>query len=114
MSEHPMHLTMKLAKTLWFNNYRAVFHDLCGQYVASTRVIPCIPLEKSEIPPDAPEVDPYLTVIVEDASIAENDLVDFESGAAPLLLEKISSADFAPEYCHFFYPSPSVTSADSE
>jgi hypothetical protein len=108
MSEESMQLSLKLAKTLWFNNYRAVFHNLCGEFVASSRIVPCIPLEKSEIPPDAPDVEPFLTVIVEDADLAEDQLVSFESGASPLLLERISSADFAPEYCLFFYPSPSL------
>lgn len=99
-------LNIKLAKTLWFNTYRGQVKDHAGNYVATLRLIPSIPLDRDELPPDAPEVASYITVIVEDGDFATAELVQFESSVAELLLEQMAQPPFAPEYCQFSYPSP--------
>ncbi len=56
---------IKLARTLWFNMYRAMVEDAVGGYVATLRLIPAIPLDRADVPADAPEVEPYVLVLVE-------------------------------------------------
>jgi len=58
---------IKLARTLWFNMYRAMVEDAVGGYVATLRLIPAIPLDRADVPADAPEVEPYVLVLVEAA-----------------------------------------------
>ena len=99
-------LTLKVAKTLWFNTYRGVFKDAAGQYVATIRIIPGIPLDRDEVPADAPEARPYLIVIVEDAAVPLTQLVSFESSVTDSLLQTLSRETFRPEFVQFFYPTP--------
>lgn len=96
---------VKLARTLWFNTYRALVEDDAGEYVATLRLIPAIPLDRAEVPADAPEVEPYVLVLVEDAVFAEEELLNFEGEVAGLLLEKMAQPDFNPAFCQFAYPS---------
>jgi len=96
---------IKLARTLWFNMYRAMVEDAVGGYVATLRLIPAIPLDRADVPADAPEVAPYVLVLGEDAVFAEEELVDFEAGVAGVLLEKMAQPDFNPAFCLFAYPS---------
>lgn len=96
---------IRLARTLWFNTYRAMVEDAAGEYVATMRLIPAIPLDRAEVPDDAPEVEPYVLVVVEDAVFAEEDLVNFEGEVAGMLLEKMAQPDFNPAFCQFAYPS---------
>lgn len=98
--------TLKLAKTLWHNTYRGAVLDASGKYVASLLIVPQIPLDSSEVPPDAPQAIPYALVLVEDAQITANNLIEFESTLAPIILARLTTAVFIPEHCRFTYPSP--------
>ena len=103
-------MTLKMAKTLWFNTYRGIFSDALGQYVAAVRIIPAIPLDRQEVPEDAPEARPYLTVLVEDATVPLDQLVEFETAATDVLLNTLAREPFKPEFVQFFYPNPSIES----
>lgn len=98
--------TLKVAKTLWFNIYRGVIQDSAGEYVATVRIIPGLPLDREEVPADAPEARPYLIVIVEDATIDMDGLVRFESDVTDAVLQALSRETFRPEFVQFFYPTP--------
>ncbi|MCX7780582.1 MAG: hypothetical protein N2491_06665 [Negativicutes bacterium] len=106
MTNNEFHLAVKLTRTLWFNIYRGKVTDQDGNYIASIRIIPTVPLDRDEVPPDAPEAVPCLTVLVDDGIVTTDDLISFESSLAPILLAKFQREDFKPEYCHYFYPSP--------
>ncbi|MDR3565064.1 MAG: hypothetical protein P4N59_27000 [Negativicutes bacterium] len=99
-------LSIKLARTLWHNTYRARVSDSLGNYVATLRLVPTLPLDRSELPPDAPEADPYLTVLVEDGAFDTQDITAFESKTAETLIAQMAQHDFEPSYCMFAYPSP--------
>lgn len=101
-------LSLKVAKTLWYNIYRGAVHGAAGEYVATLRIIPGMPLDRSIVPEDAPEARPYLIVIVEDATIELTDLVHFESAVTDSLLQTLSRETFRPEFIQFFYPTPSI------
>jgi hypothetical protein len=98
-------LKIKLARTLWFNTYRALVEDSAGEYLASLRLIPAIPLDRASVPEDAPEVAPYLLVVVEDAVFSEEELINFEGEVAGMLLARMAQPDFNPAFCQFAYPS---------
>lgn len=101
-------MSLKIAKTLWFNAYRGLFNNALGQYVATVRIIPAIPLDRSDIPADAPEARPYLTVLVEDAAVPLDQLIEFETAATDILLRTLSRETFKPEFIQFFYPNPTI------
>ena len=105
--------TLKIAKTLWFNIYRGSIHGAAGEYVATVRIIPGLPLDRSEVPADAPEARPYLIVIVEDATVDLAELVHFESAVTDSLLQTLSRETFKPEFIQFFYPPPSIEEPDA-
>ena len=105
--------TLKIAKTLWFNIYRGSIHGAAGEYVATVRIIPGMPLDRSEVPADAPEARPYLIVIVEDATVDLAELVHFESAVTDSLLQTLSREAFKPEFIQFFYPTPSIEEPDA-
>ena len=105
--------TLKIAKTLWFNIYRGSIHGAAGEYVATVRIIPGLPLDRSEVPADAPEARPYLIVIVEDATVDLAELVHFESAVTDSLLQTLSRETFKPEFIQFFYPTPSIDDPDT-
>ena len=109
----PGSLSLKVAKTLWFNIYRGAVHDVAGEYVATLRIIPGMPLDRSTVPADAPEARPYLIVIVEDATIDLNDLVHFESAITDTLLQTLSRDTFRPEFIQFFYPTPAIEETET-
>ncbi|HMM20291.1 MAG TPA: hypothetical protein PKA10_06100 [Selenomonadales bacterium] len=98
--------SVRLARTLWFNTYRAQIGDSAGNYIATLRLIPTAPLDRAELPADAPDASAYVLVLVEDAVWAEDQLVEFESRVSGLLLEQMTQPDFAPAFCQFAYPSP--------
>jgi hypothetical protein len=98
-------LKITLARTLWFNMYRAQVEDAAGEYLAMLRLIPAIPLDRDAVPADAPEVQPYVLVLVEDAVIGEEELVAFEGEVAEQLLARMVQEDFKPAFCQFAYPS---------
>ena len=98
---------VQMVRTLWQNTYRGKVTDETGEYVAIIRVILGIPLERSEVPENAPQVAPYLSVHIEEASLnSAEDVIPFETALSDLLLSRLRNDDFLPEYCHFFYPSP--------
>ena len=99
-------MTVQLSRTLWFNTFRGKVTDADGTYIASVRIIPTVPLDRSEVPADAPEAIPCLTVLVDDGIITTDDLVAFEAKLAPILLAKFKREDYKPELCQYFYPSP--------
>jgi len=105
--------TLKVAKTLWFNIYRGSIQGPAGEYVATVRIIPGMPLDRDEVPVDAPEARPYLIVIVEDASVELSQLVQFESAVTDSLLQTLSRDTFKPEFIQFFYPTPSMDEPDA-
>lgn len=106
MNFEELDLTVKLSRTLWYNTYRAKVENTAGEYIASIRIIPTVPLDREEVPEDAPEAIPLLVVMVDDGVVTTDDLVSFEAKLAPLLLEKFKRDDFKPEFCQYFYPSP--------
>lgn len=97
---------LQLARTLWFNIYRGQVTDAAGEYVATLRLIPAIPLDRADVPADAPEVEPYVLAIVEDAIFGEDELLAFETRLADEIVAKIAQPDFRPAFCQFAYPSP--------
>lgn len=106
MFSNDIALKVNLSRTLWFDFYRGKVTDSEGVYIASIRIVPTVPLSREELPPDAPEAIPCLTVLVDDALVTTDDLVSFEAKLAPLLLAKFERDDFKPELCQYFYPSP--------
>jgi len=98
--------SIRLARTLWFNTYRAQITDTDGNYIATLRLIPTTPLDRADLPPDAPDASAYVLVLVEDATLSEDQLVEFESRVSGLLLEQMTQSDFVPAFCQFAYPSP--------
>jgi hypothetical protein len=106
MTENDNALSIRLARTLWINTYRGFVSDGAGTPIATLRLIPTLPQDPGELPPDAPQGEAYLTVLVEEASIEPDSLIEFESRVAELLLAKMTEHGFAAEYCLFAYPSP--------
>ena len=71
------------------------------------RIILGIPLERSEVPENAPEALPHLNIQVEEIFLDNaHDLLDFESFIADSLLAKFQTEQFIPKYCCFSYPGP--------
>lgn len=101
-----MKLKLTLARTLWFNTYRANITNTDNEHIALVRLIPTLPLERSEVPDDAPVVESYVTVLVEDAAVNDDQLVVFETAVSNLLHKELLQLGFTPAMCHFFYPSP--------
>lgn len=96
-------LFVKLMATLWENTYRIVINDQNDQYVATGRVIVNIPLSPDELPPNAPEVEPQLLVLVEDGDLDSNNLIEFETILAAKIREKFN---YEIMTVFFYYPSP--------
>lgn len=96
-------LFVKLMATLWENTYRIVINDQNDQYVATGRVIVNIPLSPDELPPNAPEVEPQLLVLVEDGDLDSNNLIEFETILAAKIREKYN---YEIMTVFFYYPSP--------
>lgn len=101
-----MNLKCTLARTLWFNTYRAKITNTADEYIATVRLVPTMPLERSEVPENAPVVDSYVLVLVEDAAVNDDQLVPFEEAVSNLLHKELAQLEFSPAMCHFFYPSP--------
>ncbi len=97
---------VNLKRTLWNHTYRGTVCNDREQYLATIRVILGIPLDRSEVPENAPTVYEYITVLVEDAELEAEQIIDFETTLAPILMKKISGPAFRPQHCFFFYPSP--------
>lgn len=95
-----------LMRTLWENTYRGTVFNYKEQYVATIRLILNIPLDRSEVPENAPEVNPSVNVLVEDTILTPIEVVDFEQIMSKIIAKKISSEYFQPDRIMYFYPSP--------
>ncbi len=98
--------TLKLARTLYDNVYRCMLYTENQQPVAQLRIVPSIPMDRSQVPEDAPVVPAYLLVIVDDADINKDNLIDFEERASFALLKRFSTEVISFQHCQFYYPSP--------
>jgi hypothetical protein len=97
---------VKIAKTLYSNTYRAQLLTSDDAVIGQLRIIPTIPLDRTLVPQNAPEVPFFLLVLVDDADINKDNLIDFEERASYTLLKRFSTETAAPQYCQFYYPSP--------
>ena len=104
--------TLKVTKTLYHNTYRCMVQNEQNEVCAHLSIIPQFPLSKDEIPANAPEVPPFLTVLVEDADIDQNNLIAFEENLSVALLDRFTTEHSAPHSCQFFYPSPAFFFTD--
>ena len=105
-------LKISVSKTLYHNTYRCTIKDNNDETIALLRIIPGLPLDKNQIPEDAPDVPPFLLVIVDDADINKNNLIHFEENVSVNLLERFSTETTKPKYCQFYYPSPAFIFSD--
>ena len=80
---------LRLARTLYNNFYRARLSDANGEDAGQILIVPGLPMDRSLVPPSAPEAKPYLLIIVEDANINKDNVVDFEEGVSRAVLDKI-------------------------
>lgn len=97
---------IKITKTLYENMYRCIVTDSEDNTIGNLRVVPSMPLDKKLVPEGAPDVPPFLLVIVDDADINKDNLIDFEERASFSLLKKFSTENWVPQHCQFYYPSP--------
>lgn len=96
-------VNVKMMATLWENTYRMMVTDQNNNYLASARLIVSIPLPPEALPEGAPEVEPQLTVLVEDGVMSSDDIIQFET----LLSAKIrENFQYEINTLFFFYPSP--------
>lgn len=95
-----------LMRTLWENTYRGTIFDYKEQYVATVRLIFSIPLDRSEVPDNAPEVNPMIMVLVEDTILSPIEVVDFEQAMTPIIAKRVATNYFQPDRIMYFYPSP--------
>ena len=97
---------LQLAKTLFENTYAARVLNDNKDVIGKLRIVPCLPLDRSLLPADAPQVSPFLLVIVDDADINKDNLIDFEERVSPPkpLLSSTASSTILPR--HLFLNSP--------
>lgn len=105
LNQDPYHID--LMRTLWENTYRGTVFDYKEQYVATIRLILSIPLDRSEVPENAPEVNPSVIVLIEDTILSPLEVVEFEQIMSKIITKKVSSEYFQPDCIMYFYPSPS-------
>lgn len=99
-------LQIKMARTLWDNAYRARIMDSAGEYITTLRLLPQIPLDRSEVPENAPEAKPYLIILVEDAPfLSEANLTDFEDSVSKVVMEELAKFSMYADSCQFVYPN---------
>ena len=96
-----------LMRTLWENTYRGTVFDYKEQYVATIRLILSIPLDRSEVPENAPEVNPSVIVLIEDTILSPLEVVEFEQIMSKIITKKVSSEYFQPDRIMYVYPSTS-------
>lgn len=97
---------VSLMRTLWENTYSGTVFDCTDRYIARIRLILGVPLDRSEVPENAPEAKAFITVLVEDTVLTPQNVLDFESVVSKIIVRKASSDTFQPTSCMFFYPSP--------
>ena len=105
---------LRLARTLFNNFYRARLQDANGEDAGQLLIVPGLPLDRSQLPENAPMAAPYLLVIVEDANINKDNVVDFEEGVSRAVLAKFTTETTAFDHCEFYYPSPAFYFAQEE
>ena len=98
--------SLRLARTLYDNVYHAMLYNENQQPIGDLEIIPTMPTDRSQVPEDAPEVTAYLLVIVKDADIIKDNLIDFEERASYALLKRFSTEVVSFQHCKFYYPSP--------
>lgn len=98
-----MKFDVNLLNTLWQNTYRASVKNQNEEYVATLRLIVNLPKDRHEVPENAPEVPAQLYVLVEDATLTSEDIIEFETSMSQILMEKFKHS--IPQV-FFFYPSP--------
>ena len=97
---------LRVGRTLYDNLYSARVFDAQNNPKGMLRVVPMFPLGRDVVPADAPEAQPFLLVIVDDADINKDNLIDFEERVSSAVLSKFAT-DSAPFMrCQFYYPSP--------
>lgn len=105
---------VSLMRTLWENTYSGTVFDCTDRYIARIRLILGIPLDRSIVPENAPEAQPFITVLVEDTILTPKDVLDFEAVVSRIISRKASSDTFKPTSCMFFYPSPAEIFEEAE
>ena len=105
LNQDPYHID--LMRTLWENTYRGTVFDYKEQYVATIQLILSIPLDRSEVPENAPKVNPSVIVLIEDTILSPLEVVEFEQIMSKIITKKVSSEYFQPDRIMYFYPSPS-------
>lgn len=105
LNQDPYHID--LMRTLWENTYRGTVFNYKEQYVATIRLILSIPLDRSEVPENAPKVNPSVIVLIEDTILSPLEVVEFEQIMSKIITKKVSSEYFQPDRIMYFYPSPS-------
>ena len=91
--------TLKLSRTLYNDTFRAQLLDENQQVIGHLRIVPGVPLDRSLVPEDAPSVPAYLLVIVDDADINKDNLIDFEERASYALLKRFSTEAISFQHC---------------
>ena len=105
-------IKLAVAKTLYHNTYRCTITDDKSEVIGLLRIVPGLPLDRSQLPEDAPEVPGFLLVIVDDADITSENLLNFEENVSVSLLERFSTETTKFKYCQFYYPSPAFIFSD--
>ena len=105
LNQDPYHID--LMRTLWENTYRGTVFDYKEQYVATIRLILSIPLDRSEVPENAPEVNPSVIVLIEDTILSPLEVVEFDQIMSKIITKKVSSEYLQPDRFIYFYSSPS-------
>ncbi len=103
---------VQIARTLYNNVYRCRLLDSVGNVKGFLRVLPSLPLDRSQVPQDAPKAVPFLYVIVEDADINKDNLIDFEERTAYALMLRFATETVNFDHCEFYYPSPAFVFDD--
>ena len=93
--------TVKLARTLWLNAYRAQITDSLGEYCATLRLFPQIPLDRHDVPENAPEAKPYLVIPM----LSDKNLIEFEHPVSVVVMEELSKLGLYADSCQFVYPN---------
>ena len=96
---------IEMMRTLWENNFRGTIFDYRDSYVATVRLIFSIPLDREEVPENAPVVDPMIFVLVEDTVLKPMEVVAFEEAMTPILAKKLPSNVFTPVRSFYYYPT---------
>lgn len=97
---------LRLMRTLYENVYGCMLYNENQQPIGKLEIVPSIPLDRSQVPEDAPVVPAYLLAIVQDADINKDNLIDFEERASYALLKRFSTEAISFQHCKFYYPSP--------